>query len=197
MFSKYMSQKCLKRQKGDLNGRRLWKLNMTLWLNIRLGIAHLFHKGRNTLVSNECTRSRTKKMAHLISTRNMVDLTSTRHDWLQKHSLNERELTMRRHLIPWKILASSNYLYPQQHNLVGRSIRWMWRIPSSMEVWRKRYTCTNHMGLGFQGRRILFADWRRIYMVQHSHPRHGTLILTCTWMNRGSNEVLHIPICTS
>jgi hypothetical protein len=43
--------------------------------------------GRNPLVANGCTRESTRKMVHL---------RSTKYDWLQKGSLNERALIMRR-----------------------------------------------------------------------------------------------------
>jgi hypothetical protein len=46
--------------------------------------------GKKPIAANGCTRS---------STRQMVHLTSTKHDWLQKGSLSERALIMRRPLL--------------------------------------------------------------------------------------------------
>ena len=46
--------------------------------------------GKNPLAANGCSRSRTRQMVHL---------TSTKHDWLRKDSLSEKALTMRRLLL--------------------------------------------------------------------------------------------------
>ena len=97
---------------------------------------------------------------------------STRLNWWPKHTLMFNDWTTMRHSLQYLEWNPLGWYWPLLLLRDGKYITWMWRGPSSMVIWRKRYIWNNLRGLLM----ILpySANWGNHCMDSNKPQGHGT-----------------------